>query len=93
MVAVMTADAPAHDAAAIAEIAKGLTKAQREAIMNALRGARNGMWAQSAYASVLDDMPQTVCRGRIDPLGYPHVARLTPLGLALRAHISQAKGE
>lgn len=65
-------------------IAGTLTKAQREAVVDALRGARNGLWASSAYASVLDDMPQTICRGRIDPLGYPHVARLTPLGLAVR---------
>lgn len=99
--------APAHDAAAIAEIAKGLTADDTE-LLNALyvdhwmrpmdcggtdssdhsrrltKLARKGLVERCRRNSIAND-----CRGRRGSYVY----RLTPLGLAVRARISQAKGE
>lgn len=73
---------PAHDAAAIAEIAKGLTKAQITRLLNG--------------PSILSDKGRVRVRtalqqkGLIEP--FP-ISNLTPLGLAVRASLAQSKGE
>ena len=79
--------APAHDAAAIAEIAKGLTKAQRKGLLGATYRETSREWR---------------CNGVMHPAGKNLRVKglvngvwdtLTPLGLAVRASLAQSKGE
>ena len=72
----------------IAKIAAGLTKAQREAILNA---EEMGWWPDNIL--VRTDVPTNTWRKLVDHwLIDPseHSRRLTPLGLAVRAHLLAA---
>ena len=86
----MTTPTTPEPGPAIAEIAKGLTDAQREAI---LALPANGSCAD-AYTN--PPWPALWMRAELGELGemrpgavFNHGFRLTPLGLAVRDHLSQ----
>ena len=65
----------------VAEIARGLTKAQREAVMG--RFGWNSPWAQESGEADLERL------GIWNPRKLRWTQVLTPLGLAVRAHLTQ----
>jgi len=74
---------PVHDATAIAEIAKGLTYIE-QCFLHEGR-------VRMSYPFQVQARDRLVSRGLVRKRWFGY--RFTPLGLALRAHISQAKGE
>jgi len=79
----MTAPPPAHDAAAIAEIAKGLTFIEQ----CFLREGRVRM----SYPFEVKARDRLVSRGLVRKRWFGY--RFTPLGHVVRASLAQSKGE
>ncbi len=86
----MTANAPAHDAAAIAEIAKGLTLGERIFIRRIDEINAGGGWG---VFKPTEDVVKRLRKKKVVEPDHQGGNLITPLGLAVRAHISQAKGE
>ncbi|MAC12962.1 MAG: hypothetical protein CMN74_12260 [Sphingorhabdus sp.] len=80
------------DDAKVAEIARGLTKAQRRMVVNARhREADGAHWPQGWYVSGDMRMRRGLSRNNLILDYLPALSRLLPLGLAVRSHILQEK--
>ena len=79
-----------------AKIARGLTKAQREALCTRPRATHPAVWGDVEMYCIVHRM-QTFnalyYRGLIDIGASDTVARLTPLGLAVRAELERIADE
>jgi len=80
---------PAHDAAAIAEIAKRLTHSHFS-ILDRIANGQRLLHATRAEDSFRQSMRR---KGLIQVEMNPRRWVLTPLGLAVRASLAQSKGE
>jgi hypothetical protein len=76
----------AEIAGVAAELARGLTKAQRKAIKQAVWNDEFGEWRAFAMHPADKNL-------RAKGLATGLWAILTPLGLAVRAHLQRAQGE
>jgi len=72
----------------IEKLAKGLTKAQRDAVLLRPRGYPE----DHCYAHHLGTYNRLRTLGLAERVSSNVVLRLTPLGLALRAHIAKENG-
>lgn len=78
-----------HDTAEVESVAKGLTKAQREALV-----ARTAIWtgrSEPATCWELVGRPLKVLRLIRFSTATGSITELTPLGVAARAHILERK--
>jgi len=91
----MTPPPPAHDAAAIAEIAKRLTKAQVTSLLHGKCGLPrlNDEWSSDCICAASECDSLRGIRLAVQRDRYPGGVVLTPLGLAVRASLAQSKGE
>jgi len=75
----------------IAEIAKGLSEAQRRAVATATWREQDGAWhPEGWYCSADKRVRYRLCTAGLTRDYLRHSNRLTPLGHAVRAHLQEA---